>query len=61
MIDLRWIITSVFKYLYLSGLTEIGLQQTEFAIYLVVQLSSVQFDSRIVELRIGLRHLAFSQ
>jgi len=60
MIDARWIIASVFKDLYLSGLREIRLQQTEFSIYLVEQLSSIQFDSRIFELRTGLKHLAFS-
>jgi len=60
MIDARWIIASVFKDLYLSGLREIRLRQTEFSIYLVEQLSSIQFDSRIFELRTGLRYLAFS-
>jgi len=60
MIDARWIIASVFKDLYLSGLGEIRLRQTEFSIYLVEQLSSIQFDSRIFELRTGLRYLAFS-
>jgi len=60
MIDARWIIASVFKDLYLSGLREIRLRQTEFSIYLVEQLSSIPFDSRIFELRTGLRHLAFS-
>jgi len=60
MIDARWIIASVFKDLYLSGLREMRLRQTEFSIYLVEQLSSIQFDSRIFELRIGLNHLAFS-
>jgi len=60
MIDARWIIASVFKDLYLSGLREIRLQQTEFSIYLVEQLSSIPFDSRIFELRTGLKHLAFS-
>jgi hypothetical protein len=60
MIDARWIIASVFKDLYLSGLREIRLRQTEFSIYLVEQLSSIPFDSRIFELRTGLKHLAFS-
>jgi len=60
MIDARWIIPSVFKDLYLSGLTEIRLRQTEFSIYLVEQLSSIQFDLRIFELRTGLQHLVFS-
>jgi len=60
MIDARWIIASVFKDLYLSGLREIRLRQTEFSIYLVEQLSSIQFDSRIFELRIGLPPLVFS-
>ena len=60
MIDARWIIASLFKDLYLSGLREIRLQQTEFSIYLVEQLSSIPFDSRIFELRTGLKHLAFS-
>jgi len=60
MIDARWMIASVFKDLYLSGLREIRLRQTEFSIYLVEQLSSIQFDSRIFELRTGLQHLAFS-
>jgi len=41
MIDARWIIASVFKDLCLSGLREIRLQQTEFSIYLVEQLSSI--------------------
>ena len=60
MIDARWIIASVFKDLYLSVLREIRLRQTEFSIYLVEQLSSIQIDSRIFELRTGLKHLAFS-
>ena len=60
MIDARCIIASVFKDLYLSGLREIRLRQTEFSIYLVEQLSSIQFDSRIFELRTGLQYLAFS-
>ena len=60
MIDTRWIITSVFKDLYLSRLGGIRLRQTEFSIYLVEQLFSIQFDSRIFELRTGLKHLAFS-
>jgi len=60
MIDARWIIASVFKDLYLSGLREIRLQQTEFSIYLVEQLSSIQFDLRIFEYHTGLKHLAFS-
>jgi len=60
MIDMRWIIASVFKDLYLSGLSEIRLRQTEFSIYLVEQLSSIPFNSRIFELRIGLKHLVFS-
>jgi len=45
------------KDLYLSGLREIRLRQTEFSIYLVEQLSSIQFHSRIFELRIGLKVL----
>jgi len=49
MIDARSIITSVFKALYLSGLREIRLQQTEFSIYLVEQLSSIQFVLGIPE------------
>jgi len=61
MIDARWIIASVFKGLYLSGLREIRLRQTEFSIYLVEQLSSIPFDLRISELRTGLKHLAFSE
>jgi len=60
VIDARWIIASVFKDLYLSVLREIRLRQTEFSIYLVEQLSSIQIDSRIFELRTGLKHLAFS-
>jgi len=60
IIDARWIIASVFKDLYLSGLREIRLRQTEFSIYLVKQLSSIPFDSRILELCTGLEHLAFS-
>jgi len=60
MIHARWIIASVFKYLYLSGLREIRLRQTQFSIYLVEQLSSIPFDSRIFKLRTGLKHLAFS-
>jgi len=60
MIDARWIIASVLKDLHLSGLREIRLRQTEFSIYLVEQLSSIQFHSRILELRTGLKHLAFS-
>ena len=60
MIDARWIITSVFKDLYLSGLREIRLRQTDFSIYLLEQLSSIPFDSRIFELCTGLKHLAFS-
>jgi len=48
------------KDLYLSGLREIRLRQTEFSLYLVEQLSSIQFNSRIFELRIGLQYLAFS-
>jgi len=60
VIDARWIIVSVFKDLYLSGLREIRLRQTEFSIYLVEQLSSIQIDSRIFELRTGVKHLAFS-
>jgi len=60
MIDARWIIASVFKDLYLSRLREIRLRQTEFSIYLVEQLSFIPFDSRIFELRTGLKHLAFS-
>ena len=60
MIDARWIIASVFKDLYLSRLREIRLRQTGFSIYLVEQLSSIQFDSRIFELRTGLQHLVFS-
>jgi len=60
MIDARWIIASVFKDLYLSGLGEIRLRQTEVSIYLVEQLSSIPFDSRIFELPTGLKHLAFS-
>jgi len=60
MIDARWIMASVFKDQYLSGLREIRLQQTEFSIYLVEQLSSIQFDSRIFEFRTGLKYLAFS-
>jgi hypothetical protein len=46
--------------LYLSGLREIRLRQTEFSIHLVEQLSSIPFDSRIFELCTGLRDLAFS-
>jgi len=60
MIDARWNIASVFKDLYLSGLREIRLRQTEFSIYLVEQLSSIPIDSRIFELCTGLKHLAFS-
>jgi len=48
------------KYLYLSRLREIRLQQREFSIYLVEQLSSIPFDLRIFDLRTGLKHLAFS-
>jgi len=60
MIHVRWIIASVFKDLYLSRLRQIRLQQREFSIYLVEQLSSIQFNLRIFELRTGLKHLAFS-
>jgi len=60
MIDARWIIANVFKDLYLSGLREIRLRQTEFSICLVEQLSSIQFDSRIFVLHTRLRYLAFS-
>jgi len=60
MIDVRWIITSVFKDLNLSGFREIRLGLTEFSIYLVEQLSSIQFDLRIFELHRGPKHLAFS-
>jgi len=60
MSDARWIMASVFKGLYPSGLREIRLRQTEFSIYLVEQLSSIQFDLRIFELRTGPRYLAFS-
>jgi len=60
MIDARWIIARVSKDLYLSRLREIRLQQTEFSIYLVEQLSSILYDLRIFELRTGLKHLAFS-
>ena len=60
MIDARWIIASVFIGLYLPGLREIRLRQTEFSIYLIEQLSSIQFDSRIFKLGTGLQHLAFS-
>ena len=61
MIDARQIIASVFKDLYLFGLREIRLRQTEFSIYLVEQLSSIPFDARIFELRTGLKYLVFSQ
>jgi len=44
VIDTRWIIASVCKELYLSGLREIRLQQTEFSIYLLERLSSIQFE-----------------
>jgi len=57
MIDARWIIARVFKHLYLSEFREIRLEQTEFSIYLVEQLSSMPLDSRIFELRIGLEAL----
>jgi len=60
MIDARWIIASEFKDLYFSGLRGVRLRQTEFSIYLIEQLSSIHFDSRIFELRTGLKHLAFS-
>jgi len=60
MIDARWIIASVFKDLVFSGLRETRLQQTEFSIYVVEQLSSIQFDSRIFEFCTGLTYLAFS-
>ena len=60
MIDARWIIASVFKDLYLSRLREIKLRPTEFSINLVEQLSSIQFNFRIFELRTGLKHLASS-
>jgi len=60
MSDARWIIASEFKDLYLTGPGEIRLRQTEFSIYLVEQLSSILFDSRIFEFRTGLKHLAFS-
>jgi len=60
MIDARWIIASVFKDPYLSELGEIRLQQTEFSIYLIEQLASTPFDSRIFELHTGLKNLAFS-
>jgi len=60
MIDARWVIASVFKDLYLSGLGEIRLRQTEFLIYLVEQLCSIPFDSRMFELHTRLKHLAFS-
>jgi len=60
IIDARCIIASVFKDVYLSGLREIRVLQTEFSIYLFEQLSSIQFDSRILEFRRGLSHLALS-
>jgi len=60
MIDARWIIASVFKDLYLSALREISIRQTEFSIYLVKQLPSIQIDSRIFELCTDLRNLVFS-
>jgi len=60
MSNARWIIASVFKDLSPSGLREIRLRQTEFSIYLVEQLSSIPFDSRIFKLCTGLKHLAFS-
>jgi len=60
MIDTRWIIASVFKDLFLSGLGELRLPQTEFSIYLVEQLSSIPFNLRILELRTSLKPLAFS-
>jgi len=60
MIDGRWIIASGFKDLYLSGLRDIRLRPTEYSIYLVEQLSSIQINSRTFELRTGLKHLAFS-
>jgi len=60
MIDARWTIASVFKDVNLSRFGEIRLRQTEFSIYLVEQLSSIQFDSPIFELRIGLNLLVFS-
>jgi len=60
MIDARWIIARVFKDQYLSGLSEIRLRQTEFSIYLVEQLSSMEFDLRMFELRTGQQYLAFS-
>jgi len=47
MINARWIIASVFKDLYLSGLRDIRLQQTEFSIFLgsIVIFYSVQFEN----------------
>jgi len=41
MIDVGWIIASVFKDLYLSGLRAIRLRQTKYSIYLVEQLYSI--------------------
>jgi len=41
------------------ALERIRLRQTEFSIYLVEQLSSIQFNSRIFELRTVPRYLAF--
>jgi len=60
MIDVRLIISSVFKHLYLSRPGEMSFPQTEFSIYMVEQFSSIPFDSTIFELRIGLKNLAFS-
>jgi len=48
------------KNLYLSRHREIRLRRTEFSIYLIEQLSSIQFDSRIFEPPIGLKHVDFS-
>ena len=60
MIKARWIIASVCKGLVLSGHRDTRLRQIQFSKYLVEQLSSIQIDWRILELRIGLEYLAFS-
>jgi len=51
----------LFKDLYLLRLRELRLLKTEFSIYWVELLSSIQFDSRIFEFHTGFKHLAFSK
>jgi len=54
-IDAKRSIETVFADLNLSRLRETRLQQTEFSIYLIEQLSSIQFNTRILKHYRGLR------